>query len=163
LVGFRPGFKVSIRLVEYIKSARLPDTYLFIHPYLIHSIQIPQSSSIFLKSNMSPPVWLITGSSSGFGLSLTRIALRAGHKVIATSRNPSKTPDLVSEVQKLGGVWHALDITSPESEIAKAVEKATGVWGRIDVLVNSAGYALLGAFETIRYDFHLILLSRRED
>jgi NAD(P)-dependent dehydrogenase (short-subunit alcohol dehydrogenase family) len=111
---------------------------------------------------MCPPVWLITGSSSGFGLSLTRIALRAGHKVIATSRNPSKTPDLVSEIQKLGGVWHALDMTSPESEIAAAVQKAIEVWGRIDVLVNSAGYALLGAFETIRYDFQVNLRMIRE-
>ncbi|TVY19167.1 putative oxidoreductase [Lachnellula arida] len=98
---------------------------------------------------MSPPIWLITGCSSGFGKSLALLALRSGHKVIATSRNPSKTPDLVSQVEKLGGVWHALDVCSPEPELAKAIEKATNVWGRIDILVNAAGYALLGAFETI--------------
>jgi len=101
---------------------------------------------------MSPTVWFITGCSSGFGTSLALLALRSGHKVIATSRNPSKTPELVSEVEKLGGVWHALDVCSPEPELAKAIEKATNVWGRIDILVNGAGYALLGAFETIRYD-----------
>ncbi|TVY86263.1 putative oxidoreductase, partial [Lachnellula willkommii] len=98
---------------------------------------------------MSPPIWFITGCSSGFGKSLALLALRSGHKVIATSRNPSKSPDLVSQVEKLGGVWHALDVCSPEPELAKAIEKATSVWGRIDILVNAAGYALLGAFETI--------------
>ena len=103
----------------------------------------------------SPPIWFITGCSSGFGTSLALLALRSGHKVIATSRNPSKTPALVSEVQSLGGVWHTLDVCAPEPELAKAVEKATNVWGRIDILVNAAGYALLGAFETIRYILYI--------
>ena len=43
--------------------------------------------------------WLITGCSSGFGLQLARHALAAGHHVIATSRTPSKTPELVQEVE----------------------------------------------------------------
>jgi NADP-dependent 3-hydroxy acid dehydrogenase YdfG len=103
---------------------------------------------------MSPPVWFITGCSSGFGTSLALLALGSGHKVIATSRTPSRTPELVSEVEKLGGVWHTLDVCSPEPELVKVIEKATNVWGRIDILVNGAGYALLGAFETIRCVSH---------
>lgn len=99
----------------------------------------------------SSPVWLITGCSSGFGNSLAHIALCAGHKIIVTSRNPPKTPDLVSRIEKLGGKWLALDITSPEAELAKVVEKATSVYGRIDIVVNNAAYALLGAFESITY------------
>ncbi|KAI4171643.1 MAG: hypothetical protein LQ343_004121 [Gyalolechia ehrenbergii] len=59
--------------------------------------------------------WLITGCSSGFGLSLTRIGQANGHKVVATSRNPSKTPDLVSEVESKGGKWLQLDVDDPES------------------------------------------------
>ncbi|KAF4632978.1 hypothetical protein G7Y89_g5147 [Cudoniella acicularis] len=97
----------------------------------------------------SSPVWLITGCSSGFGAALALIALRSGCKVIATSRNPSKTPSLVTEVESLGGTWHKLDVCSPEPELAQAIEKATNVYRRIDVLVNCAAYALLGAFETI--------------
>lgn len=89
---------------------------------------------------MSPPVWLITGCSSGFGASLAFIALRAGHRVIATSRNPSKTPILVSRVEELGGVWHALDVSTPEPQLAKVIAEASNVWGRIDILVNAAGY-----------------------
>jgi NAD(P)-dependent dehydrogenase (short-subunit alcohol dehydrogenase family) len=48
-------------------------------------------------------VWLITGCSSGLGRSLTLAALKSGHQVIATSRNPYKTLDLVAEVLSLGG------------------------------------------------------------
>lgn len=102
---------------------------------------------------MLPPVWLITGSSSGFGKALTFLALRSGHKVIATSRNPVKSPELVAEVQELGGEWHTLDVCSPESELSTAVQKAISVYGRIDIFVNCAAYALIGAFETLRYVF----------
>ncbi|RDL37147.1 NAD(P)-binding Rossmann-fold containing protein [Venustampulla echinocandica] len=96
-----------------------------------------------------PPVWFITGCSSGFGLELALIALGEGHKVIATSRNPSKTPSLVSQVGSLGGKWLPLDVCAPEAELAQTVEKAIAIYGRIDILVNSAGYAILGALETI--------------
>jgi len=101
------------------------------------------------RLKMSSPVWLITGCSSGFGLSLALIALRSGHKVIATSRNPSKTPALVAQVEALGGVWHQLDVCSPEAELQEVLRKAGKVFGAIDILVNNAAYALLGAFETI--------------
>ncbi|KAI0538018.1 NAD(P)-binding protein [Xylaria digitata] len=59
--------------------------------------------------------WLITGCSSGFGLSLVRIVQAGGHKVIATSRNASKTPDLVKEVESKGGKWLQLDVNDPLS------------------------------------------------
>lgn len=104
-----------------------------------------------------PPVWLITGCSSGFGASLALCALRSGHKVIATSRTPSKTPTLVSEVEKLGGTWRALDVCS--LDVPSIIEEAVKVYGRIDYLVNNAGYALLGAFEDMRYVGHFGLFS----
>lgn len=69
--------------------------------------------------------FLITGCSSGFGLSLARIAQAGGHKVIATSRNPSKTPDLVKEVESKGGRWIQLDVDSPgSSKIIDELEKS---------------------------------------
>ncbi|KAH6679106.1 putative short chain oxidoreductase/dehydrogenase [Halenospora varia] len=102
-----------------------------------------------MSSPSSTPVWLITGCSSGFGKALAFHARKSGHRVIATSRNPAKTPELVSEFESLGGIWHSLDLYSPESVLAEVVEKATSVYGRIDILVNCAAYALLGAFECI--------------
>lgn len=93
-------------------------------------------------------VWLITGCSSGLGLSLALAALKAGHQVIATSRNPSKTPDLVSKVESLGGKWKTLDVTDPRA--GSKIEEVIQEFGKIDVLVNNAGIAVIGAFEDIR-------------
>ncbi|KAL8973929.1 MAG: hypothetical protein Q9197_001840 [Variospora fuerteventurae] len=90
--------------------------------------------------------WLITGCSSGFGLSLTRIAQAGGHKVIATSRNPSKTPDLVNEVEGKGGKWLQLDVNDPNStHFINDLEKSGNV---IDVLVNNAGYSIFSPLES---------------
>jgi NAD(P)-dependent dehydrogenase (short-subunit alcohol dehydrogenase family) len=97
----------------------------------------------------SAPVWFITGCSSGFGATLALQALRAGHSVIATSRNPSKTPDLVSEVKKLGGVWLSLDVTAPDA--SSVVQSALKIHGHIDYFINNAGYSLLGAVEDMRH------------
>jgi NAD(P)-dependent dehydrogenase (short-subunit alcohol dehydrogenase family) len=94
-------------------------------------------------------VWLITGSSAGLGRALTRYVIARGHTVIASSRNPAKTPGLVSEVEKAGGRWIALDNTAPEEEINKIVQTAESFFGRIDVVVNMAGVSVLGAFEDI--------------
>jgi NAD(P)-dependent dehydrogenase (short-subunit alcohol dehydrogenase family) len=91
------------------------------------------------------PVWFITGCSAGFGKHLALLVLRAGHRVIASSRNPSKTPELVSEVQSLGGKWITLDVSAENVE--KVMAESLGIYGRIDVLVNNAGYSLLGALE----------------
>ncbi|KAJ5305989.1 hypothetical protein PENANT_c015G00139 [Penicillium antarcticum] len=89
--------------------------------------------------------WLITGCSSGLGLSLTRAALAGGHRVIATSRNPSRTPDLVAEVEVKGGKWIRLDVTSSESsDVVAELEKDE----HIDILVNNAGACIFGPIET---------------
>ena len=89
--------------------------------------------------------WLITGCSSGFGLSLTRIAQASGHTVIATSRNPSRTPELVAEVEARGGKWLRLDVDSPDSaQILDSLEKSGQ---EIDILVNNAGWSQFAPVE----------------
>jgi NAD(P)-dependent dehydrogenase (short-subunit alcohol dehydrogenase family) len=106
-----------------------------------------------MSAENKPLVWLITGSSSGFGTSLTFIALKAGHKVIATSRNPSKTPDLVKQVEDLGGIWLALDVNETPEVLQKVVAEGTKKFGRIDVLANVAGMSIMGALEDFRSVF----------
>ncbi len=95
--------------------------------------------------------WLITGSSSGLGLALARYALAQGHNVIATSRNPAKTPDAVKEFRsRPNGRWIALDVTWAKPEIEKVIGEAWNEFeGGIYVLVNNAGYSVLGAAEEI--------------
>ncbi|PYH77492.1 putative short chain oxidoreductase/dehydrogenase [Aspergillus uvarum CBS 121591] len=95
----------------------------------------------------APKVWLITGCSAGFGISIARTVLAKGHYVIASSRNPSKSPELVDEITSKGGKWIALDVTSPEETVKKTIEEATAIHGRLDVVVNNAGYALVGSVE----------------
>jgi NAD(P)-dependent dehydrogenase (short-subunit alcohol dehydrogenase family) len=98
---------------------------------------------------MSRPFsFLITGGSSGLGLNLALAALRSGHKVIATARNVTKAKQASPEVENLGGSWLTLDVTSPDTEII--VKSAVEEYG-VNVLVNSAGYALLGAVEDMEY------------
>jgi NAD(P)-dependent dehydrogenase (short-subunit alcohol dehydrogenase family) len=91
------------------------------------------------------PVWLITGCSAGLGLSLTRYVLAQGHRVIATSRTPSRTPDLVKEVEAKGGIWLQLDVAGPDVE--QIIQEAEGIFGRLDVVVNNAAYCVLGTVE----------------
>ena len=96
--------------------------------------------------------WLITGCSSGIGLSLARYVLSQGHNVVATSRSPSKVLDLVAEIERNGrGKFIALDPNAPLHEIQTSLEPVWSAFpgGGIDVLVNNAAYPVLGAVEDI--------------
>ncbi|KAI0195041.1 hypothetical protein F4808DRAFT_331735 [Astrocystis sublimbata] len=93
-----------------------------------------------------PLTWLITGSSSGFGLALTRLAQAKGHNVIASSRNPSRTPELVKEVVERGGRWIQLDLDDLQS--GRIVDEIEEDGTTVDVLVNTAGMAISGPLES---------------
>lgn len=88
-------------------------------------------------------IWLITGCSSGFGLSLTRQVQSNGHTVIATSRNPSRTPELVAEVEAKGGKWLQLDVD--DRNCGHVLEEV----GPVDILVNNAGGSIHGCVEQL--------------
>lgn len=90
-------------------------------------------------------VWLVTGTSKGLGLYLTKLLLSLGHKVIATSRNTDVLEkEITSFKENLYPV--KLDITS-DKEVKKAVDESIEKLGRIDVVVNNAGYSLVGSME----------------
>lgn len=92
---------------------------------------------------MSAPVWLITATSSGFGKGIALEALKKGHKVIATARNPARIQDL----KDAGADTLALDVTDSLDNIKKTVGDAIARHGQIDYLINTAGYILEGAIE----------------
>ncbi|ALG74682.1 short-chain dehydrogenase [Azospirillum thiophilum] len=86
--------------------------------------------------------WFITGISRGLGLALARAALAEGDTVIGTVR--SGKPDLPAG----GGSLHVLTLDLADGDAAEsAVSQAFALAGRIDVIVNNAGYGLLGAIE----------------
>lgn len=88
--------------------------------------------------------WLITGASRGFGILIAEQALRAGDAVIATARNPQDITDRLGDHPNLLAV--RLDVTR-EEEAHQAVAAGIKRFGRIDVLINNAGFGVLGAVE----------------
>ena len=93
----------------------------------------------------SPQTWIITGANRGLGRALTDAALDAGHDVVATVRGESALPDR----DRLTVL--KLDVRD-RSAAQAAVQRAVEVLGRIDVLVNNAGYGLIGAIEEATED-----------
>jgi len=90
-------------------------------------------------------VWLITGCSRGLGRALAEAVLVAGHKLVATARNPAQLTDLVERYgDQVCAV--ALDVTD-EPAAGNAIEAAVDTFGRLDVLVNNAGYGDVGSIE----------------
>ncbi|KAI1171517.1 hypothetical protein F4777DRAFT_48963 [Nemania sp. FL0916] len=98
------------------------------------------------EKTTKPLTWLITGSSSGFGLAITRLAQARGHNVIATSRNPGRTPELVDEIVGRGGRWLQLELT--DLDCGKLIDSLEAEGTAIDVLVNTAGMAIVGVLES---------------
>ncbi|KAI1097202.1 hypothetical protein F4804DRAFT_328278 [Jackrogersella minutella] len=102
--------------------------------------------SIAFSKPKSKLTWFIPGCSSGFGLTLTRIALSNCHTVIATLFNPSRASDLVAEVESQGGRWLKLDVDDRNSGLVIEELERSGV--EIDVLVNNASYSIFSPVET---------------
>jgi NAD(P)-dependent dehydrogenase (short-subunit alcohol dehydrogenase family) len=86
-------------------------------------------------------VWLVTGTTSGFGRAIAEAALDAGDVVVAAVRRPEALGDLAGRVSAT-----RLDVTDVEAMPA-VVEAVLAEHGRIDVLVNNAGRGHLGAVE----------------
>ncbi|KAM7195493.1 oxidoreductase clan [Rhypophila sp. PSN 637] len=90
--------------------------------------------------------FLITGASSGLGLQIATEALKGGHSVVATARDPTAAAQSHPEIESLGGSWAQLDVTRPDTKdrVAEIVKEKS-----VNVLVNNAGYGLLGSLEDI--------------
>ncbi|RYF38981.1 MAG: SDR family NAD(P)-dependent oxidoreductase, partial [Comamonadaceae bacterium] len=89
-------------------------------------------------------IWMITGAARGIGARITEAALAQGDAVVATSRDAASLQQRFAATDALLPL--ALDVTN-EAQAAQAVAAALAQFGRIDVLVNNAGYGVLGAVE----------------
>ena len=97
--------------------------------------------------NIEKEVWFITSSNSGLGRSLTEAVLAKGDNAIATTRHPEEIKDLEDRYPETVKAV-VLDITNSD-EINSALGIALSTFGNIDVLVNNAGSATMGAVEEI--------------
>ena len=95
-------------------------------------------------------VAVVTGSSTGIGFETSLLLARNGFYTYATMRNLDKSKAItnIKQKEKLSLEILQLDVTADES-VKEAINKITNEQERIDVLVNNAGFALVGAFEEI--------------
>ncbi|WP_282950388.1 MULTISPECIES: oxidoreductase [unclassified Sphingopyxis] len=88
--------------------------------------------------------WFITGASRGFGLRIAKLALEQGDNVVATARRADAVIEALGNRERLLAL--PLDVTD-EAQANAAVIAAVEAFGSIDVLLNNAGFGLLGAVE----------------
>jgi len=98
-----------------------------------------------MKNQQNSKVWFITGASRGFGRVWAEAALERGDKVAATARN---VDSLAALKEKYGEnvLTLELDVTKP-GQAETAVTRAHAHFGRLDIVLNNAGYSLVGTIE----------------
>jgi len=98
-----------------------------------------------MSTNKKEKVWFITGTSRGFGRIWTEALLKRGDKVAATARNLASIADFK---EKYGDsvLTLELDVTNT-AQVNATVAQAHAHFGRLDIVLNNAGYSLVGTIE----------------
>ncbi|WP_328533500.1 SDR family NAD(P)-dependent oxidoreductase [Micromonospora zamorensis] len=96
---------------------------------------------------MTTQTWIITGASRGFGRALAQSALAAGDQVVAAVRRPDSVADLAARYPDtvLVANFDARDTAASASLVRATLDR----FGQLDVLVNNAGRAVVGAVEEV--------------
>lgn len=92
-----------------------------------------------------PKVWFITGASRGFGRIWAEAALRRGDQVAVTARNLASIAALNDEFGE-NVLTLELDVTNA-ARAREVVQQAYAHFGRLDIVLNNAGYSLVGTIE----------------
>ncbi|KAG1813922.1 uncharacterized protein BJ212DRAFT_1482271 [Suillus subaureus] len=99
----------------------------------------------------TPRVWLITGSSTGFGRAMVEEVLRNGEIAVATLRKPSVLDDLAAKYPRTQLLVLPLDVTN-EAQVKSAFAQAKDAFGRVDVVYNNAAQAVFQEVEGTSLD-----------
>jgi NAD(P)-dependent dehydrogenase (short-subunit alcohol dehydrogenase family) len=95
---------------------------------------------------MASQVWFVTGASRGLGFAIAQAVLEKGDAVVAAARNASRAEQVLGPSDRVFAV--SIDVTDRAS-IQRAAYTAVARFGKIDVIVNNAGYGLMGAVEEL--------------
>ena len=93
-------------------------------------------------------IWYVTGASQGLGLSLVKQLLSAGYRVAATSRSVADLQKAVPMSDASQFLPLGVDLTNAD-KIRESIEQTVAVFGGIDVVVNNAGYGMVGTLEEL--------------
>lgn len=91
--------------------------------------------------------WFITGVSTGFGRELARVVKASGDTVVGTVRQPGQVAELVAE-----GIDAIVMDVNDQAAVDAAVAETARRFGGADVLVNNAGFGMVGAIEALSMD-----------
>ncbi|OOQ61609.1 SDR family NAD(P)-dependent oxidoreductase [Mucilaginibacter pedocola] len=100
--------------------------------------------------NSEPKVWFITGASRGFGRVWAEAALERGDKVAVTARRLDSIAALQEQYPDTA-LTLELDVTNTE-QVKAAVAQAHAHFGKLDIVLNNAGYSLVGTIEEASAD-----------
>jgi short-subunit dehydrogenase len=93
-------------------------------------------------------VWYVTGASQGLGLTLVKKLLENGYRVAASSRDAHTLSQAVGLIDKDRFLPLAVDLNNLDC-IEESIQKTLATFGRIDVVVNNAGYGMVGTIEEV--------------
>jgi len=87
-------------------------------------------------------VAIIVGGSQGIGEAISLVFSEEGAKIAVVARTKSKLDEVASKIRQKGGraIAIAADVTN-ERQVTEMVEETVRAYGRVDILVNSAGFA----------------------
>ena len=91
--------------------------------------------------------WIVTGASRGFGLEIGKAVLASGDKVVATVR--SRAEELAASLDHHSNLHVTILDINDELQGMQVAAETVAKFGSIDVLVNNAGFGLLGGVEEI--------------
>jgi NAD(P)-dependent dehydrogenase (short-subunit alcohol dehydrogenase family) len=111
------------------------------------------STGNMTKEREQEKVAIVTGSSTGIGFETSLLLAKNGFRTFATVRNPDKAKAIrnISDQGELPIRVVELDVNSDKS-VESAIDRINDEGKRIDVLVNNAGYSLIGALEDLSMD-----------
>ncbi|WP_072806100.1 SDR family NAD(P)-dependent oxidoreductase [Rhodococcoides yunnanense] len=94
----------------------------------------------------TPATWYVTGTSRGLGLELVKKLLARGENVTATTRSPGRLAEALGDVDTQRLLALNVDLNDQDS-VSDSVARTVDRFGRLDVVVNNAGYGLIGSVE----------------